>query len=47
LNKGEAEITELKDSANSVLITITWTSVVRDNATSTYITEFAMPPDTE
>jgi type IV pilus assembly protein PilV len=47
LNKGDVEITELKDSANSVLITITWASVVRDNATSTYITEFAMPPDTE
>ena len=47
LNEGDAEITELKDDANSVLIKITWTSVVRDSATSTYITEFAMPPDTE
>ena len=47
LNQGDAEITALEDDANSVLIKITWTSVVRDSATSTYITEFAMPPDTE
>jgi type IV pilus assembly protein PilV len=44
---GKGVITELDDAAGSVLITITWTSPVRDNVTSTYITEFAMPPDTE
>jgi type IV pilus assembly protein PilV len=47
---GKGVITELKDDVEGVLITITWTSVVRDQATSTYITEFAVPPypeDTE
>jgi len=47
LPDGEVEITPLGDSIGSVLITITWTSVVRGNQTSTYITEFAFPPDTE
>jgi type IV pilus assembly protein PilV len=44
---GKGAITELNDDTQGVLITITWTSVVRDQATSTYITEFAVPPYTE
>jgi type IV pilus assembly protein PilV len=47
LNAGVGVVTELNDDVDSVLIKITWSSVVRDKATSTYITEFAMPPDTE
>jgi type IV pilus assembly protein PilV len=44
---GEAEITPLDDEVGTVLIQITWTSVVRGNETSTYLTEFALPPYTE
>lgn len=44
---GKGVVAELNDDVDAVLITITWTSVVRDQATSTYITEFAMPPYTE
>lgn len=44
---GEGEITQLDDDINAVLITITWSSVVRGGQTSTYMTEFALPPDTE
>jgi type IV pilus assembly protein PilV len=47
LNDGEATITEVDDDVGTVMIEITWTSVMREGATSTYFTEFAMPPDTE
>lgn len=47
LNEGDGQITELSDSAGTVLITVTWTSVMRGKQTSTYNTEFAVPPDTE
>jgi len=40
-------VTPLNDDIDAVLITITWPSVARDSATSTYITEFAIPPYTE
>ena len=40
-------ITPLNDDIDAVLITITWPSVARDSTTSTYITEFAIPPYTE
>jgi type IV pilus assembly protein PilV len=44
---GKGVVTELNDDSKGVLITITWTSAVRDKATSTYITEFAVPPYSE
>jgi type IV pilus assembly protein PilV len=44
---GEAEIVEVEDAVQTVLIKITWASVVRGNETSTYLTEFALPPYTE
>jgi type IV pilus assembly protein PilV len=44
LPDGKAEITELDDEEGAVLIQITWTSVVRGNETSTYMTELAIPP---
>lgn len=47
LPDGDGEITELDDESGTVLIRITWTSVVRGNETSTYLTEFALPPFTE
>lgn len=47
LPDGAGEIIEVGDSVGTVLIKITWTSVVRGNETSTYVTEFAFPPDTE
>jgi type IV pilus assembly protein PilV len=40
-------VTPLNDDIDAVLITITWPSVARDSTTSTYITEFAIPPYTE
>lgn len=47
LPDGQGEITQLDDENGTVLIQITWTSVVRGNETSTYMTEFALPPFTE
>lgn len=47
LNEGKGEVVVLGDSAASVLITITWASVARAGETSTYYTEFTVPPDTE
>lgn len=47
LNEGDATITEIDDDIGTVMIEITWKSVMREGATSTYFTEFAMPPDTE
>jgi type IV pilus assembly protein PilV len=40
-------VTRLNDDVDAVLIKITWPSVARDSTTSTYITEFAIPPYTE
>ncbi|HJV68323.1 type IV pilus modification protein PilV [Ideonella sp.] len=47
LPDGTGDIIPLDDDVGTVLIKITWTSVVRGGQTSTYITEFAFPPDTE
>lgn len=47
LPDGEGEVTEVDDEAGTVLVKVTWTSVVRGNETSTYFTEFALPPYTE
>ncbi|MBI5271447.1 MAG: prepilin-type N-terminal cleavage/methylation domain-containing protein [Burkholderiales bacterium] len=44
---GEGEVTALDDDAGTVLIEVRWTSVVRGSQTSTYITEFSLPPFTE
>jgi type IV pilus assembly protein PilV len=47
LNEGEGKLDYLKDEVGTVVVTITWTSVVRDGETSRYFTEFAFPPKTE
>jgi type IV pilus assembly protein PilV len=47
LPDGTGEVDSMADDVGTVLITITWASVVRGGQTSTYVTEFAFPPETE
>jgi len=43
LPDGAGELIYLEDDIGTVLIKITWNSVVRGGTTSTYVTEFAFP----